>query len=127
MRKILINNTALDVFVFDMGITVPALSSYEIQTNDFQLWESSKSVYEFIISSVLSVSDGSNILNKRVGIALLQNNQIVINEFYTLVQDDDILIGNGAILYLEDRFDTVSGMIDFEDESLEEDVPTDGY
>jgi hypothetical protein len=123
MRKLLVNNTLGDVEIFDTGVTVP-IEGYEITPQDHLIWERSKDVVTKIISEEISVSDGENILPRRIGIGLVQDNQIVLNEFYTLVQDDDVLIGNGQILYLNDEFPTTENVPIYMDEQIEDDDPT---
>ena len=127
MRKILVNKTVSDVDIFDAGMTVPADGTYEITPQDHLIWERSADVVTQIASGNIVISDGENILPMKVGIALIQDNQIILNEFYTLVDDEGVLIGNGAILYVEDRFNTTENAPDYPDDVVDEDEPTDGY
>jgi hypothetical protein len=127
VKKILINQRNFDVVLEDIGLTIYVGIPYTIVPNETQLWFGSVDVINHITLEDLVVSDGDNILPMRVGIALIQDNQIVINEFYTLVQDDDVLIGDGQILYLNDRFDMTENVPVFTDDFVEEDMPTDGY
>lgn len=121
MSKYLINSTSGDIFISDTGITIEADSTYEIPPQDWSLWAVSLGIVENVVSGNLKVSDGENILPTRTAIGYLQDNQITTNEFYTLVQGDDILIGNGSILYLNDRFDNTSGIPEYMDQYIEED------
>jgi hypothetical protein len=61
-----------------------------------------------LISSVLDgtavISDGDYDLSPRVALGIIQNNPIIMAQHYTLVQGDDVLIGNGQILYLNDEY-----------------------
>lgn len=123
-RRKLKNVTITDVVINDTGIPIRANSEYVIQPQDFQLWASSVDVVAAIAAGTIVVSDGENDLGKRVGIALLQGNHAVLNEFYTLVEEDGVLIGNGKILYLNDRFDTTENVPDYLDDYLEDDDPT---
>lgn len=123
MRKILINQTAFDVDIFDTGIPIPADGSYEISPQDHLIWVASVDVINHIVAGDLKVSDGENILPIRVGISLIQNNYIVLNEFYTLVQDDDVLIGNGQILNLYDQSYNTENVPAYMDEPVDDDVP----
>jgi hypothetical protein len=125
MLKIIRNPNGSDVEVRDTGITILANSSYTIPPQDFWLWAASSDAVSKIVSDDIIVNDGQDdLVNKRVAIALLQDNQVVLNEYYTLVQGDDILVGNGQILYLNDDFDTSGNVPDYLDEQIEEDDPT---
>lgn len=124
MLKILKNTTVVDVFIKDTGVLVPASGEYIIQPQDYPLWTPSEDVVTLIVNNTIVVNDGQdNLTNKRVAIALIQDNQIVINEYYTLVQDDDVLIGNGQILYLNDDFDTTNNVPQYlyEEQIIEDD------
>jgi hypothetical protein len=74
-----------------------------------------------IVNGDIIVNDGEDNLPIRIGIGLIQDNQVVLNEYYTLVQDDDVLVGNGQILYYNDDFDTTDNVPSHIDEQLEED------
>jgi len=122
--KILKNITASNIEINDTGKRISIGESYIIPPQDFQLWMASQDIVTEIIDDTIIVNDGEDdLLNKRVAIALIQDNQVVLNEYYTLVQEDDILIGNGQILYLNDDFDT-SGNVPpylYEEEIIEDD------
>lgn len=125
MRKIVKNTTLSSLPISDTGISIPTSpDSYEIPSQDFWLWAASSDVVDAIVSGDVIVNDGEDDLPKRAAIALIQDNQMVLNEHYTLVQGDDILVGNGQILYLNDEFDTTSNVPHDLDEDIEEDVPT---
>jgi len=125
MPKILKNITISDISIKDTGITIAAGSQYIIQPQDFWLWSSSEDVVTEIIAGNIIVNDGEDdFTNKRAAIALIQENKVVLNEHYTLVQDDDVLIGNGQILFLNDEFDTTDNVPDYLDEQIEDDNPT---
>jgi hypothetical protein len=119
MTKILINTTASPVEIPDTGVTIPADSQYLIVQQDYWLWAASTDAASLIAAGTLVVNDGEYNLPIRAGIGLVQENQVLINEFYTLVQGDDVLIGNGQILYLNDTLE-----IDVPDEGEVDDVPT---
>jgi len=63
---------------------------------------SDSSFMENLLIGEAIVNDGYYDLTPRVSIGLLQNNNQILVEYYTLVQDDDVLIGNGQILQLYD-------------------------
>jgi hypothetical protein len=124
MLKIIRNTTNSDIFIKDTGVTVVALDQYEIQRMDYWLWSDSKDIVAEVVAGNVKINDGQDDLPIRAAIGLLQDNQVIMNEYYTLVQDDDILIGNGEILYLNDEFDTTDNVPDYIDEQIEDDVPT---
>jgi len=104
MLKILRNDTISDILITDTGITIAASSTYEIQRMDYWLWSDSRDIVTQVVSGDVVVTDGEDDLPIRYAIALLQDNQVLLNEYYTLVQGDDVLVGNGEILYLNDDF-----------------------
>jgi hypothetical protein len=55
-----------------------------------------------LLSGVAKINDGDYDLTPRVGIGLLQNSNQILTEYYTLVEGEDVLIGNGEILQLHD-------------------------
>ena len=67
------------------------------------------------------MNDGEDNLPLRYAIGVIQDNQIVINEYYTLVQGDDVLVGNGEILYLNDEMWSTDNVPFAMDQQLEED------
>lgn len=98
---IFINNTA----VVDKnwgGNTYLASSTTQIEDVDRLRLLSDPDFMTDLESGVATVNDGDYDLTTRVGIGLLQNNSQILNEYYTLVQDDDVLIGNGEVLQLHD-------------------------
>jgi len=103
MRKIIINKTAGELDIKDTGVSLAPYASYTIVPQDFWLWAASKNAVELIAAGMVVVNDGEDDLPIRYGIGILQDNQAVINEYYTLVQDDDVLVGNGEILYYNDE------------------------
>ena len=103
MRKIIINKTASELDIKDTGVSLAPYASYTIVPQDFWLWAASKNAVELIAAGMVVVNDGEDDLPIRYGIGILQDNQAVINEYYTLVQDDDVLVGNGEILYYNDE------------------------
>lgn len=64
------------------------------------------------------VSDAEYPLSLRIALGALQNNQVVLNEYYTLIQDDGVLTGNGQILHLHDD------LWNLDEENIEDDSPT---
>jgi len=121
MRKILKNPTVSEVVIDDTGITIVAGGEYILVPQDWDLWSSSADAVDQIVAGNIIVNDGENDLPIRVGIGLVQDNQVVLNEYYTLVEDDDVLIGNGQILYLNDEFDVTDNVPDYIDEQIEDD------
>jgi hypothetical protein len=69
--KILINNTASDVVLSDVGITVLASSSYTINTTDYVLFSNSSDTIVNIANGNLTVNDGSNDLSIAIGSNLI--------------------------------------------------------
>jgi hypothetical protein len=127
MLKILKNTTASDILITDTGVNIAAFGQHEIQRMDYWLWTDSRDAVTQLINGNLVMNDGEyNLTNLRVAIGLLQDNKIVINEHYSLVEEDDVLIGNGQILYLNDEFDTTNNVPDYIDEQIEDDDPTGG-
>jgi hypothetical protein len=124
MNKLLTNTTATVIEIHDTGVTLFPDIVYDIPSQDYPLWIASADIVPFIVSGDIVVSDGENILPKRTAIGLLQDNQIVISEYYTLVQDEDVLVGNGQILYLNDEFYHTDNVPEYLDEHVEEDDPT---
>lgn len=98
--KLLINKTSSDIAVADTGLTVPADGQLLVLPQDYPLWIASQDVRPMIIDGRLVVSDGEDELSPRVGIGLIREIQTILTEYYTLTQDDDVLIGNGQILQL---------------------------
>lgn len=100
------------------GYTYAFDSETQIEDVDRLRLLSDSSFIESLLSGLATISDGDYVLRPRIALGLLQNNQVILNEYYTLVQDDDILIGNGKILHLhDDRWE-------IEDDFSEEDNPT---
>lgn len=48
------------------------------------------------------ISDSEYPLPPRIAVGLLQYNPVILNEYYTLTDEDSTLIGNGQILTLND-------------------------
>jgi hypothetical protein len=124
MRKILINTTNLDIEIHDTGVVIAADSSYELVCQDWDLWSASRDIIEFIVSDRLVINDGEDDLPHRYAIGLIQDNQVVMDEYYTLVQGDDVLVGNGEILYLNDEMWSTDNVPFEMDQQLEEDDGT---
>ncbi len=82
----------------DTGVTIPAGDQYLIPPQDSSLWASSTDVEPYLLSGDLAVFDGELYLLPRYGLGLLKSNNVLINEFYTLVNDSGVLVGNGSIL-----------------------------
>ena len=121
MRKILVNITSSDIEIHDTGVTIAADSSYEVVCQDWDLWSASRNVVEALVGGNLVLNDGEDNLPLRYAIGVIQDNQIVINEYYTLVQGDDVLVGNGEILYLNDEMWSTDNVPFAMDQQLEED------
>lgn len=122
-RRILKNNTALPIELTVLGFTIEPSESIEIARMAYTLLGNENAEKEWlphVLSGDILVSDGEIYLPVRAAIGLLKSNPEIIQEYYALTQDDDILIGNGQILYLhaEDW--------DYFDEGYEDDVPTQG-
>lgn len=84
------------------GNDIPSMSSYSIEEVDRLRLLSDQTFINDLYLGDAKVSDGEYDLSPRVAIGLIQNNAIIIGEHYTLVQEDDVLVGNGQILYLND-------------------------
>ena len=121
---ILKNKTASVVHLDDAGRDMQPNEVYSVPPQDYPLWAASAMAVEAILNDLVVVNDGSDDLNRRVGIALLQNNVIVLNEYYTLTDEEGILMGNGSILYLNDELYTTDNVIDVDDEAEVDDNPT---
>lgn len=74
MAKILINNTANDIFISDTGNTVPVSGQFTIPPFDYQLYAESDDVVALIGNNSLTVNDGSKDLTESQGINLIQGN-----------------------------------------------------
>ena len=72
MSKILINNTAIDIDVSDVGVTIPANSSYTIPSQDYSLWSSSDDIVGLVGNGDVDVNDGSKDLSKADAIRIIQ-------------------------------------------------------
>lgn len=120
MRKILVNKTLSPIEINDTGIRV-GLTPYIIPTQDFNLWASSSDLVDKIISGEIVVSDGENELITRIGIALIQDNYIVVNDYYCLNDENGLLMGNGKILFLNDEFYNTDNVPEYMDEDIVED------
>lgn len=120
MKKILKNNTLTPITIRDVGVEIPTLPSvFIIHTQDYELWSASNDLITYIVSEDVTVNDGEDDLLPRIGAALIQDNQIVLNQHYTLVQTDDILVGNGEILYLNDDHWTTTNAPEDDVEQIE--------
>ena len=123
MKKIMRNTTLSDVVLNDVGITLFPGQEYSIPPQDWPLWAASNDIVENLVGKRVVLNDGSYDLSVRYAIGILQDNQAVINEYYTLVQGDDILVGNGEILYLDDEMWSTDNVPFGIDEQLIEDDP----
>lgn len=74
MSKILNNTTTSATTITDTGVTIPASSAYTIQTQDYPLFAASSDIVTLIGAGTITVSDGSFVLTKAAGIALIQGN-----------------------------------------------------
>ena len=124
MLKTIVNKTINDIELYDVGITVPGSGTYTLDPQEFERWASSSDIVNSIVAGDLVVNDGEDDLPMRVGIGLIQDNQVVLNEYYTLVCDDSVLIGEGKILYYNDNFPLTGNVPGYMDEPTEDDVPT---
>jgi hypothetical protein len=113
---ILITNTDI-IDRFWGGREYPAGITYEIEDVDRLRLMSDPVFYQDLLSKIAIVNDGDYDLPVRTAIGLMQNNQVILNEYYTLVQEDDVLVGNGKILNLHD--DKWELEQDFEQEDVE--------
>jgi hypothetical protein len=84
------------------GNDIPSMGVYFLEEVDRIRLLSDQSFIDALYLGEAVVNDGEYDLSPRVAIGLIQNNSIIVSEHYTLVQEDDILIGNGQILYLND-------------------------
>lgn len=67
MAKIIKNTTANPITIKDVGITVPALSSYTIPLQDYLLWAASLNIFPFITAGTIVVNDGLRDLSTTYG------------------------------------------------------------
>ena len=102
MIKRLRNMTASNQLIADVGITIAVSATYEIPSQDYNLWAASEDILPLVVSGDIVVNDGNEDLPVRFGLALIDDNQMVLLNHYMLVQDDDLLIGNGDVLYYHD-------------------------
>lgn len=72
MTKILKNQTASDVFVDDVGITVPASGQYTINPTDYLLFDESVDIATLINAGTLIVNDGIKDLSIIEGLAYIR-------------------------------------------------------
>ena len=72
--KILINTTGSDIFVNDVGVTVPASSSYIISPGNVPVWTASDDIVVYIGNGSIVVNDGTFDLRPAQGIAYIQGN-----------------------------------------------------
>lgn len=106
--KYLKNISGEDLEIPDVGIIIKKNDTYLIQSQDYALFQQSENTVWAIYTGKASVSgDDGYVMSKRVGIALIQSNSTILNEFYTLVNEDAVLMGNGQILYLDDAMGSV--------------------
>jgi len=63
MSKIVINNTASDINISDVGVTISTSINYTIPPQDYTLWASSDDVITLIGNQDIIISDGSYNLN----------------------------------------------------------------
>jgi hypothetical protein len=113
-----INTTSSDIFLQDVGAIIPANNTFTVDPVQYPYWANSTDIVNYVINNILIINDGDSNLPNRVGLGLLQNDDKILTEHYTLVQDDGILIGNGQILQLHDD------KWELEDVGEEEDNPT---
>ena len=121
MKKIIIKNALSDISINDVGITLIDGHNYEVPPQDWPLWAASIDTVSNLINGNISLSDGEDILPLRYAIGVLQDNQAVINEYYTLVQEEGVLIGNGEILYYNDAMWSTENVPFDTNEQLEDD------
>lgn len=124
MLKILKNTIGAPIPIPDTGVTIDPGDQYMVEPADYELWERSEDVAAEILAGTIVVNDGEDDLIPRIGIAMIQDNQIVLNEHYTLVQGGAVLVGNGQILHLNEDFPTTDN-VDYNTlaEIIEEDDP----
>jgi hypothetical protein len=118
MIKIIKNKTPNDIFISDVGQLFPMDSSSTLNPTQYPYFESSQDIIPYILDGSLVISDNNYDLNPRIGLALIQDNQQTLTEYYTLVQDDDVLTGNGKVLQLDDE------NWEIEEDFEEDDYPT---
>lgn len=99
------------------GKDIPAASQVDIEEVDRIRLLSDDVFIAALDAGEAVVADSEYDLSPRIAIGLLQYNPIIMSEYYTLVQDDGALLGNGQILYLND--DSWA-----EDEGEQDDYPT---
>lgn len=90
--KILINTTSSDIFISDVGVTIPANDQYLILPGNYLIWAVSDDIVSYIGSGDLVVNDGSFDLGIAQGIAMLQGNAIQTDLVESLKNNDRIKI-----------------------------------
>lgn len=94
MSKIIKNNGASPVAIADVGITIPAASSYTIPAQDYLLWAASSHVITHVGSGALVVNDGSADLSISDGIDLIKG--LFPNPITLRGNTDGTKIGNSS-------------------------------
>lgn len=84
------------------GRIYPATSQYETEEVDRLRLLSDSVFIADLTSGVAIVNDGNYDLTLRIALGLLRNDQVILNDYYTLVDEDGVLVGNGQILNLND-------------------------
>lgn len=74
--KIVKNTLGITLTIKDVGIQIPASSSYTIPPQDYHLWAASSNAVTFINNGTIIINDGVKDLSKRRGLALILDNEI---------------------------------------------------
>lgn len=91
MSKIIKNNTGSNVFLADVGVTIPASGQYVIPPTEYWLWAASSDVVTKIGDSTLTVNDGSVDLTISDGVDLVKG---IFQKHRLIGGTDSTIIGN---------------------------------
>jgi hypothetical protein len=100
------NTTASPIELTVLGFIVPALGEIQIAKQNYSLLGNENATIEwlpYVLSRDIVVYDGDYELPTKVAIGLLHQNPLVIQDYYTLVDEDGILTGNNQTLHLHEE------------------------
>ncbi len=96
------NNTGVEV---EWGGRIYAVAeTYTIEEVDRLRLASDASFISAVRSGDATVSDAVRALSVRTGLGLITLNPMVLMDYYALTQENDLLMGNGHILLLNDDY-----------------------
>lgn len=76
MSKIAKNTTGSEIFITEIGLSIPASSSHTIHPNEYPLWASSSEVQTHITSGAIVINDGYDDLDKVLSARHLQEESV---------------------------------------------------